>query len=185
MELIDKQMTIIRNGITLNKVNNTYFEINNTIENSNVLLDKLMSFDFINIMNKINTDIYTEIEYNIIDVDNIHIILKLAHFFKDLGLPQQFLNLKIRKDSKDNTHTFYISNFSVDKPKCISNEIEQIVIEGMSIILETINPHKMNLKSVIRLNNTSPSPEFLDKLIGNLICKVFIRLKQFIEKVDI
>ena len=185
MELIDKQMTIIRNGITLNKINNAQFEIYNTIENSSILLHKLMGFDFINMMNKINTDIYTVIEHNIIDVDNIHIILKFIHFFKDLGLPQQYLNLKITKAYKDNTHMFYISNFSVIKPPGISDEIEQIVIEGMSITLENINPHKMNLKSIIHLNNASPSPEFLDKLIGNLLCKVFIRLKQFIEKINV
>lgn len=185
IELSQKETTITRNGVTLHRKDNNNIEINHYIENPRIFLHSFMDFYFIQLMNEINTDIYKVMEYTVLDVNSIHLVLLLNHFFKDFGSPQQYLNLKITKSQTNNLNMFNISNFSLDKPSNIPDEVELILVNHMHICLENINPHKIHVNSVIALEENPQFKVFIDKLIGNLICKIFIRLKRFIENIVI
>lgn len=184
-ESSEPQMTIIRNGVTLHRKANNIFEIDHFIENSSIFLHSFVDFYFIQLMNQINTDIYKVMEYNVLDINTIHLVLLLNHFFKDFGSPLQYLNLKITKNQTNNLNMFNISNFSLEKSPNIPDEAELLVVNNMYICLEMVNSHKIHLNSVITLDDNSHFKVFMDKLIGNLLCKIFIRLKRFIENIVI
>jgi len=187
IELSQKGTTIIRNGVTLHRKDNNIIEIDHSIENPHIFLHSFMDFHFIELMNQINTDIYKVMEYTVLDVNSINIVLLLNHFFKDFGSPRQYLNLKITKSQTNNLNMFNISNFSLDKtkPSNIPEEAELILVDNICICLEIINPHKIHVNSVISLEENPHFKAFIDKLIGNLLCKIFIRLKRFIENIVI
>jgi hypothetical protein len=178
-------MTICKKGVTLTKLRRDLFQIENDIENSNIILGPIFTFDFIHIFNQINPDIYKVIEFNSIDDNTIQMILLLEHFFKDFGLPQHYLNLKIIKTTKLDSILFTISTFSLDQPSSIPSEIKVFNVQLMTISLHLLHHHKVHSNINIKFDDSQEVPIFMDKLVGNILCKVFIRLKQFIEKIKL
>jgi hypothetical protein len=144
-----------------------------------------MDFHFIKLFNEVNSDIYKVIEWNDINENTINIVILVKHFFEELGISQKYLNLKINKVKERSKTTFSISTFSNKHPQNIAPEIENIIITHMSIELKNCTPNKLALSSIIQLDINTTIPTFVDKLIGNIVCKLFVRIKQFIEKARI
>ena len=175
-------LTINKHGVCLKKINNDFLEITHSIEHNTINLDTFMDFHFIKLFNEVNSDIYKVIEWNTIDENTINMVILVKHFFEDFGISQKYLNLKINKVKDRSRTTFQICTFSNKHPPCIAPQIENIIIKNMSIELKNQNPNKIALSSIIQLDINTNIPTFVDKLIGNLVCKLFIRIKQFIEK---
>jgi hypothetical protein len=178
-----------KKGITLYKINKEIFELDHLIENNNLVLKQLINLDFVKIMNNLNQDIYDVLEYNIINENEANIVLLMKHFFSDLGLKQKYLNLSINKTEEigvnGNKIAFHISTRSLERPHIIPPEIELVNIKTMVLTFDIINNHRVFLNCIIHIDNKMFEKTFVEKLIGNIICKVFMRTKQFIENARI
>jgi len=174
-------LTINKKGVCLKKINNDFLEITHSIEHNRIKLDTFMDFHFFKLLNEVNQDIYKVIEWNVIDKNTINLVILVKHFFEDLGISQKYLNLKINKVEERSRTTFTISTYSNKHPTNIAPQIENIIIKNMSIELKYCTQNKLSLHSIIQLDINTYIPPFVDKLIGTLVCKLFIRIKQFIE----
>ena len=91
VELFNKEnCTFKRYG--LNKYLLEYF-----MENKNIYMEKIIDFSLIQLIYNLNPDIYEHIEFNKINENEVVAILLMKHFFEDIGFPQRYSFMNIKK----------------------------------------------------------------------------------------
>lgn len=180
VELFNKENCIFKRYGT-----NKYL-VENDIENKNIYIEKIIDFSLIQLIYNLNPDIYEYIEFNKIDNTHVVAILLMKHFFEDIGLPQRYSFMNIKKVIEKNKILFKAETIiQSDKPPNIPNEAEVLNIDNLTCICELITPHKVKILFDINFNSGFHIPLFAEKMIGIIIHKIFKRLKQFIENVTI
>jgi hypothetical protein len=109
----------------------------------------------------------------------------MKHFFNDLGFPQKFSNMGLKKSVSQNCINFVGSSIFSEKPDFIPSEVELLPIENLNIECTMSNPHKVNLNCLIIFHNTLIIPAFVEKVIGIIVNKIFNRVKIFIENIKV
>jgi hypothetical protein len=188
METLNKiknKILIEKDGMKFTKVDKNKFNLSFSIENKNIHLGSIINFDFIKLIYELNTDIYEKVILQKIDGEEASIILIMKHFFNDLGFPQKYSYMNLKKTIKnDNIYFEGSSNFS-EKPAEIPNEVELLPVENLNIECIAVTPHKFNFNFVILFHNSLIIPSFIEKVISMIVNKLFNRVKQFIESIKV
>jgi len=181
---MDSEIILFNNdGLKFVKLDKNIYSLQFYIKNNNIYLPNIIDFSLLKLIYELNPDIYEYINTeNHKENEKIATIL-MKHFFEDLGISQRFLLLHIQKIIEPNKITFVSSSIRNFKPDCLPKESELLDIKTMKTICEIENPHKIKFHFNIILNDHIIVPEFVENIIGKVIHKIFIRVKQFIENV--
>jgi hypothetical protein len=156
------------------------------IENKNIYIEKIIDFSLLELIYKLNPDIYEHKDFNKINENEVIVIILMKHFFEDLGLPQRYSFMNIKKLIEKNKILFKAQTIiQSEKPQKIPKEAEILNIDNLTCICDLITPHKVKISFDINFNSGFAIPLFAEKLIGVIIHKIFKRLKLFIEKITI
>ena len=156
------------------------------MENTNIYMAKIIDFSLVQLIYNLNPDIYEHIEFNKINDSHVVSILLMKHFFEDIGLPQRYSFMNIKKEVEQNRILFKAETIiQKEKPQQIPNEAEVLNIDNLTCICYLITPHKVKISFDINFNSGFHIPLFAEKMIGIIIHKIFKRLKQFIENATI
>jgi hypothetical protein len=156
------------------------------IENKNIYMEKIIDFSLIELIYKLNPDIYLHIDFNKINENEVVAILLMKHFFEDVGLPQRYSYMNIKKTIEQNRILFKAQTIiQNEKPQKIPIEAEILNIDNLTCICDLITPHKVKISFDINFNSGFAIPLFAEKMVGVIIHKIFKRLKLFIEKITI
>jgi hypothetical protein len=169
----------------MTRINNQNYLFEFEIENNQILLEKIINLDFLNIINELNKqDIFEDfyLEKHSENCATVYILFK--HLFKDFGLPQKYAHLDIIFEKIDKQIFYKITtNNNLPKRNLRPIEAELIPISNVNTACEFINPHKVSVKTVSSFNKNMELPEFIERLATTIISKIFLRIKQFIEKI--
>ena len=72
------------------------------------------------------------------------ITLLMKHFFEDLGLPQRFSYMYMKKTVEERKITFMSESIKSHRPPNMPQDAELMVIENMICIFDIITPYKVN-----------------------------------------
>ena len=183
------QKIIDKNGIKLTKISSKIFNLTFDINNSNVMLPSIINFDLIQLIVKLNPNIFENIkvdaeletETELKNSQKINIIFK--DLFSDIGLPQYYMSLNINKTMIDTTKIVFNGSLYDNKLVCYPDDVEMLSAENIMISFEIMNNHFIKINGDITLLENHGIHIFCEKLIGNIIYNIFIRLKQFIENI--
>ncbi len=179
-----------------------------SIENQSFDLISMMHFGIIELLFKINTDICDSYKMEVESDQCAHLTLVLKHILKDLGVPQMYANVIIRREDRENLIVLTITHsdnddksnddINGDKSNDGINDYEQIPLKTVVIRFDTTNPHKIEICIVVFYNECGEGfssssvglcdassknlQNFVDKMLKTLIKNIINRLKQFIEK---
>jgi hypothetical protein len=182
----ESKILINKDGMKFEKYLNNSFKLSFTIENNNINLAQIINLDLIKLIYDLNPDIYKTVNLQKKDDNEATITLVMKHFFIDVGLPQRYSYVNIKKTIVNNEHINFTAKTITDfKPENIPDEIELVPMENMSIDCKLIGPHKVNFNCVILFKKNIKIPPFVEKIIGVLVNKIFNRVKLFIEKIII
>lgn len=190
LDYINSSRVILKdtsNGLEFIKLKKNNYSTIFSICNNNILLPKIINFDIVDLIYKLNPDIYEFIKLNKINDNEAELIAVTKHFFKDLGLPQRFAHLKIIKIIKDDSIEFQSTSIINDKkPPNVPENAQQLPIVLIKSVCNIINPHEISIIQNIQLNDKSiPVPPYIEKMFGSIIKKIFTRVKQFIENITL
>jgi len=179
---------IEKNGLKFIKITPNKFNLTFDLNNNNILLPSIINFELLQMLNKLNPNIFEHIEINSETNSETNIIanILLKDLFSDLGLPHYYLALNINKNCSDtNKIIFNCSSNKIDnKLDFYPNNVELLPIQNIDIYCNIINNHSIKINCNIDLIEKHKFPPFFEKMIGNIIYKIFNRLKQFIENVS-
>jgi hypothetical protein len=95
------QKIIDKNGINLTKMTFTNYNLTFDINNNNMRLPSIINFDLIQLIVKLNPNIFENIESESESESNKKINVLFKDLFSDIGLPQYYTSLNINKSVLD------------------------------------------------------------------------------------
>jgi hypothetical protein len=183
----NKKMIINKNNFQFTKLDSNNFNLVFEIINPNIVLPKIINFDLINLIYKLNPNVFEQIETTKINKDEIQINSLLMDLFSELGLPQYYSNLNvIKRDniSESNNIIFdCFSNTNTNTGVKIPDDCEPIPLEKVIVNFQIVSDHKVFISCDIILIEDHDLPSFFEKITGNLIYNIFNKVKQFIENI--
>lgn len=164
------------------KTNNYLFQYE--ISNERILLEKFFNLEFIKLMYEINKrDIFDGFNLDIHDETNATVYILFKHFFGDFGFAQKFAHLDVTIEKTENRILFASKTNYTNPPNVtLIPTTEVLPITNATAVCNFVNPHKVSIVTTINFNYNIDFPEFVEKLATTIISKVFLRTKQFIEK---
>jgi len=170
----------IENKISFTKVKNNEYYGTFNVKNTNILLDKIINIELIQLLPDLNKDIFEESYFEKINGEEARVIFVLKHFFEDLGIPRFYMFLKL---TRINLYCFELTTI-FDKPNNVSDELKLL---NISIIqnYELRGNHDCTFCYQVNLSDNTNITPIIEKMITQIFIKTFKRLKQFIENIKI
>jgi len=184
---MDSQEIILFNkeGFTFSRVKKNKYKLQFSIENNNINISKIIDFNLVKLIYDLNPDIYEKINIKILNDFEAIATLLMKPFFEDLGLPQKFSFLHIKKIVEERKIIFKSTSIKDFRPENLPDDVEQMAIEDLTSVCDIITPHKVYFTFNIIFNDSMNIPQMVEKMVGLILFKIFKRVKQFIENVRI
>ena len=174
-----------KDGFKFSRFNKNNYKLTFTIENNNIVLPKIIDFSLIKLIYDLNDDVYEKVNIEQLNDSEAFITLLMKHFFEDLGLPQRFSFMHMKKTVEERKITFISESIKSQRPPNMPQDSELMAIENMISIFDIVTPHKVNFSCIIIFEQSMKVPSFAEKMTGMISNKIFKRVKQFIENVRI
>jgi hypothetical protein len=155
------------------------------MENNDIILSKIIDFNLFKLIYDLNNDIYEKVNLQIINENEANINLLTKHLFEDLGLPQRFSYIHLKKINRENNITFESETIRNVRPEGMPVDAELMPIKNMTCNFNIITPHNIKFICNVQFENTMTVPPIAEKLVGLILYKIFNRVKQFIENIRI
>jgi hypothetical protein len=177
-----------KDGFKFYKTKDNEYYSSFCLNNQNIILSQIIDFNLMKLVYDLNTDIYEKTKLIINDDDTAVITVLLKHFFKDLGLPQKYSVLHIQRILDEDKIIFKgktKENIANETLMNLPINAELLSISNIKNICTILSPHKVDCSFYITFDKNITIPPFVEKIISNIIHKIFIRVKQFIENIVI
>jgi len=186
-----KDILVNKDGLTFYKLRENEYCTTCSLTNTHLKMSEIINFDLIKLIYDINTDIYEKTYIDKIDNDNAILTLVLKPFFKDLGLPQRYSILKIKRTVNNENKIIFICETDKDINKDINKKTyidvpanaELLDINNINIDCTILSSDCIDFKITILFDKNMIIPSFVEKTISIITHKIFIRVKQFIENI--
>jgi len=172
-----------KDGFKFSNIKKNHYKLTFSMENNNIIVPKIVDFNLIRLIYDLNPDVYEKVNIEKLNDDEVIITLLMKHFFEDLGLPQRFSFLHMKKTNEDNKIIFKAQSIKSYRPEGMPEEAELMALQNMIGICDIITPHKVNFSFNEIFDESMNVPLFAEKMIGIILHKIFKRVKQFIENV--
>jgi hypothetical protein len=172
-----------KEGFVFIKNEQNNYTLSFTIENNHIILPKILDFNLVKLIYDLNTDIYEKINLRIINENEATINLLMKHLFEDLGLPQRFSYVHIKRICSENSIEFVSDSIKTKRPSDMPDDAQLVPLKNMNCKCEIISQHRIKFISNIIFEDHMIVPPVLEKMIGLILYKIFSRVKQFIENV--
>ena len=191
MEAEDKPKILVnKDGMKFVKLSSNTFNLSFSLENKNINVPSIINFELIKLIYDLNPDIYEKVIMKKNNEEEAVITLLMKHFFIDLGLPQKYSHVIMKKTNILNENNnlvqiqFTTSTIITNKkPQLIPDEAELVQIDNLNIMVDCASSDVCVFNCLIVFNKQFNMPPFMEKMIGVIINKVFNRGKQFIENI--
>ena len=172
-----------KDGFEFIKNTKNNYSLKFSMKNDNIILPKIIDFTLIELIYKLNNDIYEKINLEKINEEEAVLVLLLKHLFEDLGLPQRYTHVHIKKITKNNEIQFISEPILTGKPIGMPDDSEQLPIKNLTCICHFITNHNVTFTCNIIFEDGLNIPTYIEKMVGFILFKIFNRVKQFIENV--
>ena len=186
MNFTDPIILLQKEDAKLMKFSNCHFLFLFTMENKNLHLEKIINFELIKLIYDLNADIYEKIQLNKKNDNEAEMISLMKPLFEDIGLPQRYIHLTMNRCIVDEHILFHcIPNYTSEKPSFIPHEAEIMPLQKILITCKPENIHKYTFEVDIKFVKNFFIPPYAEKITTLVINKIFIRVKEFIEKITL
>jgi hypothetical protein len=174
-----------KDGFIFRRKSEHNYEINLSMTNNNILLDKLLDFGLMKLIYDLNPDIYINSSIEKLNENEANVTLLLKHLFEDIGLPQKYSYVHMTKKVEQNRVSFISKSIHSHRPEGIPENAELMSIDNLECVCNIESPHKINFTFEVNFDKKRRTPPFfVQKMIGNIMNKIFKRVKQFIESLQ-
>jgi hypothetical protein len=174
-----------KDGLKFTRVQKNNYQLEFTMENNNIYLSEIIDFNLIQLLYDLNKDIYEYVNLTKINDNEANILLVMTHFFDDIGLSQKYSYLNMKKINEPNKIIFKSESILSETPNHVPENAELMKIVESTNTCKIITNHKINFITDIKFEPNTNVPNFVEKLIGMILNKIFKRLKLFIENIKV
>jgi hypothetical protein len=170
-----------KEGFDFVKNSKNDYSLSFQMENNSIILSKVIDFNLVKLIYDLNNDIYEKVKIEMINENEAIANLLMKHLFEELGLPQRFSYLHMKKFVGENNIKFVSQTIKSNRPEGMPIEAELMPIQTMTCNCDIITPHKIKFTCRVLFEPVMNVPPVAEKLVGLILYKIFKRVKQFIE----
>ena len=182
---MDSKILYEKDGMKFTKLSDKKYSLDFSMENKNIIMANIIDFNLIKLIYDLNGDIYESVDFNKISENEVIVTLLMKHLFEDLGLPQKYSYLHMKKSVNDKQIIFRSQSIQSERPQGIPDDAELMAMKENIGICNIITPHKIHFSFTVLFEDYVKIPQFAEKMVGLILNKIFKRVKQFIENVRI
>lgn len=185
-ESIEQKVIMDKKDYRMTKINKNSYVFEYSIENKHILLEKIITLDFIKIIHEINkADIFEDFYIEKHSDTSATVFILFKHFFDNFGISQKYAHLDVEIENTSN-QIIYTTTTNNNLPKRnLKPFVELLPISRIITTCDFINHHNVSIKTTTNFHSNFDFPEFVEKMATTIIGKIFLRSKQFIEKINI
>ena len=164
--------------------NNNSFNLQYKIINNQMYLDKLINFQFLNIIYELNKSLFDEFKIQIIGENKATVYILFKWLFKDFDIKQCAVILNINKSILNNEQICFecTSNNANNNLLNIPKNVQILNIDNLTICFDISNKHNIHVDNTIIFQKKPTILPYIQKMISQIISKMILNTKQFIEK---
>ena len=182
---MDSKILYEKDGMKFTKLSDKKYSLDFSMENKNIIMANIVDFNLIKLIYDLNGDIYESVDFKKISENEVIVTLLMKHLFEDLGLPQKYSYLHMKKSVNDKQIIFRSQSIQSERPQGIPDDAELMAMKENIGICDIITPHKIHFSFTVLFEDYVKIPQFAEKMVGLILNKIFKRVKQFIENVRI
>jgi hypothetical protein len=181
--MTDPNILYSKEGFVFMKNAKNNYSLSFKMQNNHIILPKIIDFNLVKLIYDLNNDIYEKVTLSKINDNEAVMVMLMKNIFEDLGLPQRFSYVHIKRHEEPNKICFISKTIKGTRPEGIPDSAEQMIIDSMIGDCNIITEHEISFKSSVIFDNSFNVPPFVEKMVGLILFKIFKRVKQFIENV--
>ena len=172
--------------------NNNIYLLQFLAENSNVNLYTMINLDIYNLMFTLNKDNFDKIEMHSMasntlssgsenkNVNEVNVLFLFKPFSTDLGIKPKYMYVRVTEICEPNKKTYNCVDVDYPNPEELKN-YDKIINTISSMVVNFESYHKINISYIFKLELSHSLPIYMENIMGLIMKKVFLNLKQFIE----
>jgi hypothetical protein len=170
-----------KNGFQFFNNDLNHYSTNFEIKSTKLDLTEILNFDLMKLVYDLNPEIFEDCKIEKISETKAKFIILFKPFFKDIGLPQRFAYVEINREVIDDKIIFTGKSLSETPSIFIPDGCLQLPTKKMRYECVMVNKNHTKITQNIYLETSFKIQPFIEKFIGNILIKIFLRVKQFIE----
>ena len=177
---------IINNkDIQISQTENSY-NLQYRIINKQFYLNKLINFQFLTIIYELNKSLFDNFKIEIISEDNAVIYILFKWLFKEFDMKQYAVILNINKTAVKNEQIcFECSSVSTSVSTgtfIIPENVQLLHVDNYTICFDISDKHNIHVDNTVIFQKKPIILPYIQKMTAQIISKMIINTKQFIEK---
>ena len=172
--------------------NNNIYLLQFLAENSKVNLYNMISLEIYNLMFTLNKDNFEKIEMHNMEsatlssgsenkiVNEVNVLFLFKPFAADLGIKPKYMYVRVTEVCEPNKKTYNCVDVDYPNPEELKN-YEKVINTISSMVVNFESYHKINISYIFKLYLSHSLPIYMENIMGLIMKKVFLNLKQFIE----
>jgi hypothetical protein len=105
--------------------------------------------------------------------------------FEDLGLSQRFSHIRVTKAVGERSIIFNAQSIKGVRPDGMPVDAEPVAIQELTCTCNMVTQRAIAFEVDVVFDRTTTIPQFVEKIVGTILFKIFSRVKQFIENVKL
>ena len=172
--------------------NNNIYLLQFLAENNKVNLHTIINLDIYYLMFTLNKDNFEKIEMHSIDsttissgsenknLNEVNVLFIFKPFAADLGIKPKYMYVRVTEVCEPNKKTYNCVDVDYPNPEELKN-YDKIINTISSMVVNFESYHKINISYIFKLELSHSLPIYMENIMGLIMKKVFLNLKQFIE----
>uniref|UniRef100_A0A6C0BAZ7 Uncharacterized protein n=1 Tax=viral metagenome TaxID=1070528 RepID=A0A6C0BAZ7_9ZZZZ len=167
-----------KDSLQIKRIKNNNYVMEGEIRNLKIDANELFSFQKFPILKELYKDIIDELQVTNIQEGSASYGIIFQHFFKDMGFPRLSLQLDVTRTKTNNMLEFVCSNAT----NIVSNSQDCFILSFETFAIQ-IHICEVSIKICIDIAIHYPFEIelFIEKMAIQVMHKMFLRLKRFIE----
>ena len=172
--------------------NNNIYLLQFLAENKSVNMYNIINLEIYNLMFTLNKDNFEKIEMHSMEsttissgtenknVNEVNVLFIFKPFGADLGIKPKYMYVRVTEVCEPNKKTYNCVDVDYPNPEELKN-YEKVINTISSMVVNFESYHKINISYIFKLDLSHSLPIYMENIMGLIMKKVFLNLKQFIE----
>ena len=154
------------------------------LDNTKYNLYNIINLNMYNLLYELNQDNFEKIEIkNWISDSEIDVLFLFKQFGKDLGIKQKYMYIRATEVVENGKKTYTGSDIEYPYPDELIN-YEKVTTRISTMVVNFESNHKVNINYLFKLDLAHSLPIYMENVLGLIMKKMFLHLKQFIEAIN-
>jgi len=172
--------------------NNNIYLLQFLAENKSVNMYNIINLEIYNLMFTLNKDNFEKIEMHSMEsttlssgtenknINEVNVLFLFKPFASDLGIKPKYMYVRVKEVCEPNKKTYNCVDVDYPNPEELKN-YDKIINTISSMVVNFESYHKINISYIFKLDLSHSLPIYMENIMGLIMKKVFLNLKQFIE----